>query len=300
MRATPPVLETISLTVPEDALEIYEAALGQACRSVGFFRDEESGDWTLEGVRERGLGEAELAAALAVAEAISGVGATVNRRETEAEGWLARTAGVFPEQVIGRRLALRGTHIVSPHPTGRITLVIDAGAAFGSGEHGSTRGCLRALEDVLRRRPARVLDVGTGTGVLAIATARLKQPRVVVASDVDPWAVRTARANAKLNFVPQVRVIRADGWKSPSLMRGPRWDLVTANILARPLTQMARSLSHRLAPGGTAILSGLLRRQAAWVLSAHRRHGVVLAGVRDEGDWRTLILRKPSRVSRFG
>ncbi len=294
-------LETVSVTVPEDALEAYEAALAVACGTVGFFLDEDTGLWTLEGVKDRGVGDAELVAALTLAAALTGTNAEATRERTETEGWLARTLEAFPEQLVGRRFAVRGTHLSDAPTPGRIAVVLDAGIAFGSGEHGSTRGCLRALELVAHRRPERILDLGTGSGILAMAAAKLLHRRVL-ATDIDPWSVRVARENATRNQLSgRLRAVRADGWTSPVLTRHAPYDLVFANILARPLTQMARHLACALAPGGTAILAGLLTTQARWVLQAHRAQGLVLERVLAErggmGDaaslgWATLVLRK--------
>ncbi|HXA25069.1 MAG TPA: 50S ribosomal protein L11 methyltransferase [Acetobacteraceae bacterium] len=288
--ATP--LETISVDVPEAALEIYEAALSTACATVGFFRDHATGDWRVEGVRQVGSNEPELTAALALAAAASGVSVPVRRTPTPAEGWLARTYASFPEQHIGRRFAVRGTHLRGPATPGRITLTLDAGLAFGSGEHGSTRGCLRALERIAYRRPRRILDLGTGSGILAMAAARLLH-RPVLASDIEPWSVRVARQNAALNRVGRlVRVRLADGWRHPAVRSGGPYDLVFANILARPLCLMARSLVAHLAPGGTAILAGLLHNQARAVVSAHLTCGLALETDIQEGPWTTIILRR--------
>jgi len=285
-------LETVSIVVPESAVEAYEAALAQVCGTIGFFLDDATGLWTVEGVKDQGADEPALAAALALAAAATGVAAEPQRRATEAEGWLARTHAAFPEQFIGRRFAVRGTHLSGPRAAGRITLVLDAAVAFGSGEHGSTRGCLRALERVAHRRPLRVLDLGTGSGILAMAAARLLRRRVL-ATDIDPWSVRIARANAARNGLgPRLHVLRADGWRSRAL-KGRSFDLVFANILARPLTRMAGDLAAHLAPGGVAILAGLLARQARWVLAAHRRRGLVLRATLREADWATLVMRRP-------
>jgi ribosomal protein L11 methyltransferase len=285
------------VVVPEAAVPAYESALRTACGAIGLFPDEAAGTWTVEGVKEAGAGDAELAAALAVAALMSGVAATPARHPTAAGGWLERTLSNFPEQAVGRRFAVRGTHIHAQPLAGRITLVLDASVAFGSGEHGSTRGCLRALERIAWRRPRRILDLGTGSGILALAASRLTH-RPVLASDVDPWSVRTAAANARLNRLNRaVRVVRADGWSSPAVTAGGPYDLVFANILARPLVRMARALAAHLAPGGTAVLAGLLARQARWVLGAHRRHGLVLERRLAEGEWCTLVLRRRGRVA---
>jgi ribosomal protein L11 methyltransferase len=285
-------LETVSVTVPPEALEAYEAALSQACGTIGFFHDEDAGLWTVEGVKDQGANESELASGLALAAAVSGHAAAVRRSQTPADGWLARTYAAFPEQRVGRRFAVRGTHLSGPTTSGRLTIVLDAAVAFGSGEHGSTRGCLRALERVAWRHPRRILDLGTGTGILAMAAAKLLH-RKVLATDIEPWSVRVAAENAARNGLGRrVRFVRADGWTAPAVRGGGPYDLIFANILARPLCRMAKDLARHLAPGGTAILAGLLRTQARWVLAAHRRRGLALQAVLAEDRWTTLILRR--------
>ncbi len=286
-------LEAVWVEVPEAALEPYEAALGTVCDTVGFFLDEASGRWRVEGVKPLGAAEGELAGALALAAAASGVAAPVRHQEIAATDWLARTCAAFPPQLIGKRFAVRGTHVDEKAFPGRITLTLDAGLAFGSGEHHSTRGCIRALERVWHGRPRRILDLGTGSGILAIAAARLLR-RPVLATDMDPWSVRVARENADANGVGRlVRVRQADGWTD--LRKAAPFDLVFANILARPLCAMAQDLARHLAPGGYAVLSGLLRTQARMVLAAHRRCGLVLWDQVGEGAWTTLLLRAPNR-----
>lgn len=294
--ATP--LETVSVTVPEDALEAYEAALNSACDTVGFFRNNVTGDWRVEGVKPVGAHESELTSALMLAELVSGVAVPLERASTEAEGWLARTYASFPEQPIGRRFAVRGTHLTGKPTSGRVTLTLDAGLAFGSGEHGSTRGCLVALEQVALRHPQRILDLGTGSGILAIAAARLLR-RKVLGTDIEPWSVRVARRNAIQNGVGNlVRARLADGWRHPAVRGGGPYDLVFGNILARPLCAMAKDLAVNLTPGGTAILAGLLGTQARMVLAAHRRSGLVLERMLPQGPWTTLVVRK--KAAGFG
>ncbi|GAA0582144.1 50S ribosomal protein L11 methyltransferase [Craurococcus roseus] len=287
-------LETLSIEgLPETAVPAFEAALQTACATVGLFRDEATDTWRVEGVREAGAGDDELAGALALAAAVSGIEApAVQAAPVEAEGWLARTAAGFPEQPIGRRFLVRPTHLPDPRTHGRIVLRLDAGLAFGSGEHASTRGCLLALERVAHRRPRRVLDLGTGSAILALAAAKLLR-RPVLATDIEPWSVRVAGENARLNGAHRLVSARlADGWRHRAVRAGGPYDLVFANILARPLCAMARDLAAHLAPGGTAILAGLLGTQARMVLAAHRRQGLSLEVRHDVGPWTTLVVRR--------
>jgi ribosomal protein L11 methyltransferase len=289
----PTPLETVSVDVPDAALAAYEAALSSVCVSVSFFHNDQTATWRVEGVRPGGADEGALTAALALAAGVSATDVPLQRQPIAADGWLARSYAAFPEQLIGRRFAVRGSHLARKPSAGRIVLRLDAGLAFGSGEHGSTRGCLRALERIAWRRPRRILDFGTGSGILALAAARLVR-RSVLATDIEPWSVRLARQNAVRNGLgPLVRVRLANGWQHPDVRARGSYDLVFANILARPLCLMARRMASHLAPGGTAILSGLLHNQAQAVLSAHRRCGLRLEASCEEGPWTTLLLRKP-------
>ncbi len=292
-RADP--LETIWLdALPEDAVPAFEAALQTVCRSVALFRDEATDTWRVEGVRAQGSGEEELAGALALAAAVTGHDAALQSAPVEAEGWLARTIASFGEQEIGGDFLIRPTHIPPRRVYGRTVLTLDAGIAFGSGEHASTRGCLIALARAAQdRRPMRrVLDLGTGSGILAMAAAKRRRRRVL-ATDIEPWSVRVAEQNARMNGVGSlVRARLADGWAERHVRAGRPYDLVFANILARPLCAMAKHLAAGLAPGGTAILAGLLGTQARMVLAAHRRQGLVLERALPVGPWTTLVLRR--------
>jgi ribosomal protein L11 methyltransferase len=282
-------LETVHVTVPEAAVPAYDSAMATLCATVGLFvADEGARLWRVEGVKPLGEGDDALQSALAVAAAISGVAAPLQREDTQAEGWLAKVYAAFPEQLVGRRFAIRGTHVGARRAFGRVTLIVDAGLAFGSGEHGSTRGCLRALEKVAHRRPRRIVDMGCGSGILAMAAAGLLR-RPVLGVDNDPWSVRVTRQNALQNGLRNhVRPRLANGWQG---VGAQKFDLVFANILARPLCLMARPLAAHLAPHGTVILAGLLTSQIPAVLAAHRRQGLRLERVLREGDWATMVLK---------
>jgi ribosomal protein L11 methyltransferase len=290
-----PALETVSIDhLPEEAVPAFEAALATVCRSVALFRDEATDTWRVEGVRERGVGGEALAGALALAAAVTGIDTTPEAAPVEAEGWLARTVAAFGEQAIGEDFLIRPTHVPPRRTYGRMVLTLDAGIAFGSGEHASTRGCLIAFARAAKdgRPMRRMLDLGTGSGILAMAAAKCRG-RPVLATDIEPWSVRVAEQNARMNQVGGlVRARLADGWRERHVRAGRPYDLVFANILARPLCAMAKHLAAGLAPGGTAILAGLLGTQARMVLAAHRRQGLVLERALPVGPWTTLVLRK--------
>ena len=287
------LLDCVSLRVPAEVMETFEAALSSVCRAVSFYHDEDADEWDLQGVKERGEYEEDLAAALMIAEMVSGFSPQITRGLVPVGGWLARTQQAFPEQLIGTRFAVRGTHIQDAKLPGRITITLDAGLAFGTGEHNSTRGCLVTLEDLVKHHhPQRILDLGTGSGILAIAAAKLLHKNVL-ATDIDARAARVAGENAKLNGVAgMVRALQADGWADPRITQAAPFDLVFANILARPLCAMAHQLAAHLAPGGVAILAGLLNTQVNWVLSCHRRAGLKLERRLVDGAWSILTLRK--------
>ena len=232
---------------------------------------------------------------LALAAAASGgrLDRIIEERLPERD-WLAENRRAFPPLRIGRFL-VHGSHWRGPVPPGAIAIEIDAATAFGTGEHPSTRGCLLALDSLARRRRfRRPLDIGTGSGVLAIAAAK-RLHRRVLASDIDCAAVRVASHHVRRNgLAGQVRVVCAPGYRSRAV-RARDYDLIFANILARPLALMARDLGRAIAPGGVAVLAGLLRRQEALVLAAHRAQGLALERRLVIEGWSTLILRSGQR-----
>jgi ribosomal protein L11 methyltransferase len=178
-------------------------------------------------------------------------------------------------------------------------LQIEATVAFGTGHHGTTAGCLLAIHDELKRgRPRHVLDIGTGTGLLALAVAkRLKQR--VVAGDIDAVAVDVTRANAVLNHAPGLLDLYvAPGVRHAKAARLRHFDLVIANILQRPLMRLARHVALVLRPSGTLVLSGLLLRDVAGVLAAYRMQGWTLARRSSREGWATLVLRRRGAAPR--
>jgi ribosomal protein L11 methyltransferase len=201
--------------------------------------------------------------------------------------------------VVAGRFFLHGSHDRDRRRQGGVPFEIDAGTAFGTGHHGTTAGCLLALDAVLkRRRPERILDLGCGTGVLAIAAA-LAAKRKILATDIDPEAVRVAGLNARLNGVtPLLNGVTAPGLKHTRIARGAPYDLIFVNILARPLIRLAHGLKALLAPGGTLILSGLTRDQIRWVSAAYRNRGLVSSQTLVLGNWATLVFNNPAKQNR--
>lgn len=283
----------VAVAVPRDAVDAFEAAFSAAFDVVSCFETDDEAVWTVEGYSRTRPDRGPLAASLALAASATGIAepAPVVERLPETD-WLAASYRSFPPIRIGR-FVIHGSHVENAVPPGAVGLTIDAATAFGTGEHPTTRGCLMAIESLAkRRRVARALDMGCGTGVLAFAVARM-WGCPVLAADVDREAIRVARINARVNRVAsRVSTAVSDGYRNPVVTaRGP-YDLIVANILARPLVAMAGDLAARLAPGGTAVLSGLLSRQERQVLNAHRAQGLVLAARIPIGVWTTLVLER--------
>ncbi|HKP77730.1 MAG TPA: 50S ribosomal protein L11 methyltransferase [Phenylobacterium sp.] len=204
--------------------------------------------------------------------------------------WLAMALSGLPPVRAGR-FFVYGAHDKGLAPASTINLRIEAGAAFGTGHHGTTVGCLQAFHDLLKARAfERVLDVGCGTGVLAIAAARTGSP-IAVGTDIDAPSVRIANENAALNRA-SARFVHASGLNDPLVRNDGPYDLVFANILAPPLVALSQDIKLALKPGGIAILSGLLRTQERRVLAAYMSKGFRLARRLHRDAWATLVLRR--------
>jgi ribosomal protein L11 methyltransferase len=190
------------------------------------------------------------------------------------------------------------TPMYRSQPPGTVAFEIDAGLAFGTGQHATTAGCLEALDRLQRdgRCFANVADIGTGTGLLAFAALSLWPECKCIATDIDPVAVGVARDNAAINGVElghgagQLLIAQADGMDSPLLSARAPFDLIVANILAGPLAEMAPDFARSLSAGGTVILAGLLDHQADEVTGAYQSQGLKLAG-RGSGEWPVLVFR---------
>ncbi len=209
------------------------------------------------------------------------------------QDWLEAVRMVRQPLRVGR-FYIHGEDDPLPARPRLVAVQIEAGLAFGSGEHQTTAACLEAFDALLRRRRfPRVLDMGCGSAILAIAAAKADGQCRALAVDNDPLAVRVALDNTKRNHVAlRVRTLVGDGYLDQAVRRAGPFDLIFANILADPLIAMAADLRRHLAPGGVAVLSGLLDRQAAAVLAAHRAQGLREIARVERQPWVALVLRR--------
>ena len=260
----------------ETAVAAFEAEDGVTWRLEAYFADAPDEDF-IRGLIRPVVGDAADAAEF---------------RTIAQQDWVrASLEGLKP--VRAGRFLVHGSHDRDAVRANDLAIEIEAALAFGTGHHGTTLGCLRALVAELKRgRPAHVLDVGTGTGILAFAAAKALRG-TVVAGDLDGEAVTTARENARLNGLgPYLRLYEGPGVRHALADRPRRFDIVFANILARPLKRLAPSLTAVVAPNGVLILSGLIERDVAGVLSTYRHRGFHLARKGVIEGWATLVLRR--------
>ncbi len=259
--------------------------------------ERDDGSWRLEAYLDDQPGPELLAAFAALAPS---AGTAPSITELPDRDWVRYSQGQLTPVTVGRFHVYSAAHAHTLQP-GKLGLRVEAGRAFGTGHHATTTGCLAAIDRLSRGqrfRPRHALDLGTGTGVLAMAAAKRWRRARVVASDIDPVAVAVARGNLKANALRggrrggMVETLVADGPRHPRL-RGP-FDLVLANILARPLVAMAGPITARLAPGGRLVLAGLLERQAPRVARAYRARGLRLEAWPRRVAWPVLVLRRVS------
>lgn len=299
-------LTRIALKVPAAAADAFEAALASLCVTVSRFGGDGGPDAKAAGLAEahairlEGLGFAApdrgaLDLALAIAAAAAGTAVPAVTLEPVAQtDWAAASRAAFPPLQIGRYFIHPGDW-TGPLPPGAIGLGVDAGLAFGSGRHGSTAGCLLALDALARRRFRAPLDLGCGSGILAVAMAKTWSVPVV-AADIDGDAVRVTRENARGNGVaPWIRAVRVDGCGAPAIRRAGPFDLIVANILARPLKRMAGDIAACLASGGRLVLAGFVESEGAGILAGYRRHGAWLVSRTVVEGWLTLTLAKGAK-----
>lgn len=279
----------LCLSVPASAVDSFEAALSDQVGAVSSGVADAEGLVRVEAYCEREPDRAAVTALLAAAALAAGIEVPAFDIERLPDlDWVAESHKALPAIHAGP-FYVYGDHVRAAPPDGAIALRVEASAAFGTGHHETTHGCLVALADLHETRAvSRVLDMGCGTGILAIAAAKLWRCPVL-AVDNDPEAVRLTRENAAVNDAEEwVRAELGDGYACPAVGAQEPFDLIVANILAGPLIDLAGDLKRALAPGGVAILSGLLAEQADSVLAAHCPLALLRRYPRNE--WVTLLI----------
>lgn len=293
---------TALTTLPEgpraEALGAALELLEPAPTGVGVFEMEDgSGLWEVGGYFEAPPDET----GLALLAAVHGARPFMVSELPETD-WVAHVKRELSPVVAGR-FFVHGSHDADRVPAEAEGLLIEAAMAFGTGHHGTTQGCLLALEDLAAAdvAPRAIADIGCGTAVLAMAAGRLwpgADLPPIIASDIDTVAVEVANANVAVNgLAGRVRCLEAAGFDHPELQAGAPYDLILANILMAPLVALAPEMAQATAHGGHAVLSGLLNEQAEAVSQAYRDAGYSEVARRSLGDWTTLTLRKGPGVS---
>jgi ribosomal protein L11 methyltransferase len=213
--------------------------------------------------------------------------------------WVAKVRRELAPVEAGR-FFVYGSHDADKVPEGRVALQIEATVAFGTGHHATTLGCLKAFDRLFEEgfRPRKVADIGCGTAVLAMAAAAVLPEAEIIASDIDRVAVDVAEANVGINHMAgRVECLEAAGFNHPRLHAAAPYDLIFANILKGPLIELAPGMAAHAAPGGIAILSGLLAVQAEAVSAAYLAADFSLVAREDIGEWSTLVLKRNQTVS---
>ena len=212
--------------------------------------------------------------------------------------WLAENRTAFPPRKIGR-FWVYGSHIKQAPPAGTLPLLVDAAQAFGSGTHPTTEGCLRALQMIPGTPPRRVLDMGCGSAILAMAAHRKWPAAMITAADNDPVSIRVTATNRRLNHIAlaTMRLAVSHGFASRYVRQSAPFDVMFANILARPLMRMAPDLCRHLARCGWLILSGILNKQAVAVRNAYQAQTLRCWHQIHIGEWTTLVMRSASAGS---
>lgn len=250
--------------------------------------------WRLDAYSETEPDAVMIAAIRALVPSAAGVEPVVTA--LTAQDWVTMSqAGLEPIRE-GRFVVHTSAHQVAA-PAGGRAFLIDAGQAFGTGHHATTSGCLAMLDGLAEERFANIIDLGTGTGLLAFAAAHLWPDAAVAATDIDPAAIDVTRENAAANQVAGLRLIVADGALSDGIAAAAPYDLVIANILAGPLISMAPEVAAIAAPGATIVLAGLLETQRGEVVAAFAACGAALDAVDRRGDW--TILRLTAGAERY-
>ena len=288
----------LNLSVPVAVGEFIGDALGDDAVAMTVLAPPREVQARIEAIYDHEPDQAEIATKLAILAAACGIKAPVfTIRPSPKLDWLKKVASDFPPLRIAR-WTIHGAMHRDKVPNRLRALQIDATNAFGTGEHPTTRCCLLMLDQMLKSgfRPRRMADIGCGSGILAMACVQAARGRAV-GVDLDPDSVQIALNNSRTNGLgPHIRAGQGRGYVSSLIRRNAPYDLIMANIFARPLAQLAADLKKHLRPGGIAILSGLLTSQANFVIAAHRMQSLALFEHKKIGEWSVLALKRPNRA----
>ena len=289
-----PTLYQLDLIVPQKAIDCFEQALDEYASAVTMSLIEEGKDknkWLVSAIFEDMPDKALLSTAITLAAT------AMNLKEPKwfitpiaEKNWLKESLANFPPLDLGR-FYVYGSHIENPKiPEGKISLKIDAATAFGSGKHATTQGCLQAFEDILKTaKVSTILDMGCGSGILAMAAAKELLNVAIDAVDIDPESVRVCKENiVENNVANSINVFQSNGYEKIT----KKYDLIFANILARPFIEMSSDLYKHLNKGGIAILSGFLTHQKSWVVKEHEKQGLSFVKAYKVKEWSTVIVKK--------
>lgn len=295
----------IKKDLPNEVIFTLAEALVDTALSSSALREDgkHTRPWILEWLLEEKPSIEHVTTCLALQAAAHGINdididtKDIDIKKTPDINWLEKSYKDFPPFSIGP-FFIHGSHYEGEVPSSQLSLQVDAATAFGSGEHETTRGCMEAMLDLKGKGvcPWNILDMGTGSGILAIAAWKLwKSP--ILAVDNDPESVRMTEHHAELNGValskPAMSCACGDGFNTPMVAKQKPYELIVANILAGPVIEMAPSLARVLDDNGYCVLSGMLVQQADLVASAYEGEGLVLKKRYDIGEWTTLVLQKP-------
>ena len=289
-----------AVEVSESAAEIFERALAPICSATSIFKASKSNLSRVEALAIKRPDPAAVVSAIALATKLSGVPEPeIFISSLPLVDWLEQNQRSFKPLVVGR-FFIHASHFSEKPPYGSNTLTINAGQAFGTGAHGSTLGCLLALDQLSYKLPkGKILDLGCGTGILALSIARRWQRRVF-AADIDPQALAVTKMNARLNCLSHfVKPILTNGFKNSTIRENGPYGLIVANILARPLVKMQRDVKYAIKPGGKLILSGFTRNHRNWIRSAYQARYFRLIRTINSEDWTTLVLTRKGQNDRY-
>lgn len=285
-----PALWQLKFTLPLDQAGAYAEAIEHLAESVSWLDADDDGIAEVMAYAQAGFDRTEVKSCLATIGPVP----RFTLKLLPPTNWLLESYRALPPKRVGK-FWIHGSHVKKTPPKGVIPIEVEAATAFGSGEHPTTAGCLQLLTDFATdHTPANVMDMGCGSGILALAAALLWPKVPVCAVDNDAEAVRVTKVHAKINKV-KLKAATGDGYKTPLVKEVGPFELVFANILAEPLIAMAPAAKRAVAKGGHIILAGLIASRERAVLKAYKDQGFVKVARVQTGDWPCLLLQKAAK-----